>query len=480
MAEEFQTGICGGDWWNLSKSVFMGGSSPCSTTGINASDMEKYGSWVVTDVVDWKPRSCKVSNNNDINSVSDSSVIFQDSQKPQQQQTDSDSGGSGILLDSTLQMMGFGISSSPSSSSEWSQTLLRGNGRSESYNSILQEDMSSSQIQKDWCPKSFTTSTGEDSSINAFKTINNQDFSLNSSGNSTTTTCQDLSGGFPMGSASYGYPSTLIQSLFDSDPQPQQSLFNNRTINYSCPPNHGSILNELSPSWPKLAPFLKASLPKQQLASGLHFSNNAPFWNATATALTDIKASFVTSSQPQYLLPAFEEKPNCPNLTTKHNNEEVRDSGSSVVKKGTEPAFKRPRIETPSPLPTFKVRKEKLGDRITALQQLVSPFGKTDTASVLHEAIEYIKFLHDQVNVLSTPYMKNGNPIQHQQAADKLKDQTEGSKEDLRSRGLCLVPISSTFPVANETTADFWTPTFGGTFSNVVSSQPKMGWPWDR
>lgn len=50
------------------------------------------------------------------------------------------------------------------------------------------------------------------------------------------------------------------------------------------------------------------------------------------------------------------------------------------------------------------------------------------------------------------------------QSTDKLKDQQEGPKQDLRSRGLCLVPVSSTFPVANETPADFWTPTFGGTF----------------
>ena len=49
------------------------------------------------------------------------------------------------------------------------------------------------------------------------------------------------------------------------------------------------------------------------------------------------------------------------------------------------------------------------------------------------------------------------------QGINKLKDQ-ENPKQDLKSRGLCLVPISSTFPVANETTADFWTPTFGGTF----------------
>ncbi|KAL7153324.1 hypothetical protein ABFS83_04G160800 [Erythranthe nasuta] len=45
------------------------------------------------------------------------------------------------------------------------------------------------------------------------------------------------------------------------------------------------------------------------------------------------------------------------------------------------------------------VRKEKMGDRVTALQQLVSPFGKTDTASVLSDAIEYIKFLHEQISV---------------------------------------------------------------------------------
>lgn len=45
----------------------------------------------------------------------------------------------------------------------------------------------------------------------------------------------------------------------------------------------------------------------------------------------------------------------------------------------------------------------------------------------------------------------------------KSKDK-EGEKQDLRSRGLCLVPISSTFPVTHETTVDFWNPTFGGTF----------------
>lgn len=49
------------------------------------------------------------------------------------------------------------------------------------------------------------------------------------------------------------------------------------------------------------------------------------------------------------------------------------------------------------------------------------------------------------------------------QKSDKSKD-PEGPKHDLRGRGLCLVPVSSTFPAAHETTVDFWTPTFGGTF----------------
>ncbi|XP_058092236.1 transcription factor bHLH112-like [Magnolia sinica] len=71
-----------------------------------------------------------------------------------------------------------------------------------------------------------------------------------------------------------------------------------------------------------------------------------------------------------------------------------------MKKSDREPAPKKPRIGTPSPLLTFKVQNEKLRDRITALQQLVSLFGKVDTTFILFEAIEYIKFLHEQVGVL--------------------------------------------------------------------------------
>ncbi|XP_059277237.1 transcription factor bHLH123-like [Lycium ferocissimum] len=197
--------------------------------------------------------------------------------------------------------------------------------------------------------------------------------------------------------------------------------------------------------------FLRSSPPNQQ--PQLHFSNNTPLWNGTAAAMNDVRSSFFPSLPTQLPNQTADKKPK---VTI-----EVRGANSIAKKTTSDASSKRSRNETPSPVPAFKVRKEKMGDRITALQQLVSPFGKTDTASVLSEVIEYIKFLHEQVTMLSNPYIKNGASMQHPQNFDKSND----TKQDLRSRGLCLVPVSSTFPVTNETTIDFWTPnSFGGTF----------------
>ncbi|MCO5583212.1 hypothetical protein L7F22_037120 [Adiantum nelumboides] len=102
------------------------------------------------------------------------------------------------------------------------------------------------------------------------------------------------------------------------------------------------------------------------------------------------------------------------------------------------------------------VRKEKLSERIATLQQLVSPFGKTDTASVLLEAIGYIKFLQEQVQALSSPYFKS--PITQN---GEICQDGEERKPDLKSRGLCLVPLSCTLQVANDNGADYW---YGGSF----------------
>ncbi|XP_055809347.1 transcription factor bHLH123-like isoform X2 [Solanum dulcamara] len=224
--------------------------------------------------------------------------------------------------------------------------------------------------------------------------------------------------------------------------------------------NHQSLLTSLSSKQPPLPPPVPPLPPPH---SQLHFSNNTPFWNASAASMNDVPSSLFPSN--------LHNIPQLPNNTTvdekAKNMGEVRDINRITSKKGssTETSNKRARNETSSHLPPFKVRKEKLGDRITALQQLVSPFGKTDTASVLSEAIEYIKFLHDQIGALSAPYMKSGASMQHQQSRNKSEDVGEGRSKDLRNQGLCLVPISSTFPITHETTVDLWTPnTFVSTF----------------
>ncbi|KAK9126905.1 hypothetical protein Scep_015751 [Stephania cephalantha] len=90
-------------------------------------------------------------------------------------------------------------------------------------------------------------------------------------------------------------------------------------------------------------------------------------------------------------------------------------------------------------------RSLKIGDKITALQKLVSPFGKTNTASVLHEASVYIKYLQEQIQMLSTPYLSMRNI--HSQGDPR-------SNEGLRRRGLCLVPVSFTQNLANKDHTD--------------------------
>ncbi|XP_042043726.1 transcription factor bHLH68-like [Salvia splendens] len=104
----------------------------------------------------------------------------------------------------------------------------------------------------------------------------------------------------------------------------------------------------------------------------------------------------------------------------------------------------------------MEVRKEKLGDRITALHQLVSPFGKTDTASVLLEAIGYIRFLQRQIEALSLPYLATGSGNITQPQPQPQPHKCEDGKKDLKSRGLCLVPLSCTLDFGSENGSDYW------------------------
>ncbi|PHU10480.1 hypothetical protein BC332_22340 [Capsicum chinense] len=172
-------------------------------------------------------------------------------------------------------------------------------------------------------------------------------------------------------------------------------------------------------------------------------------------------------------------KPNKSNNKKRNGAEKESDEKTKAVAAGNQRNCKRTKmVENLNVTPHAKVKKAKLGERITALQQLVSPFGKTDTASVLHEAMGYIRFLHDQVQVLCSPYLQRQHlspSLRSSIIAQRLNlfmgnvtqeggegGETEASRKDvlLRSKGLCLVPIELTLHVAdtNLNGADFWSP----------------------
>lgn len=148
------------------------------------------------------------------------------------------------------------------------------------------------------------------------------------------------------------------------------------------------------------------------------------------------------------------------NSTEKRIHEDT-DHSSQYNRTATSGASKKARVQPSSTQPPLKVRKEKLGDKITALHQIVSPFGKTDTASVLFEAIGYIRFLQGSIEALSSPYLGNvAASVRHQQS------EVQDSPKDLRTRGLCLVPVSYTDHVNNgsDNGVDYWAPSLGGSF----------------
>ncbi|KAJ0836470.1 putative transcription factor bHLH family [Helianthus annuus] len=402
MAEEFQAAYTySGSWWMSPRTACN--HSSCSS---DIANMENFGPFWPKDLMYKKSKSSDES--------SDDSMVFQDIQKPGDHTTI-------MSPDSASRMMATVFSD-----------LVETTTTDSNHNYLLsvQEEMN-------------TFSTSGDDGLKAEIEADHQVLIVNQERSLSFATGSNGCISFPISSTSYGYPSSLVQSLLSSNSPPQ-------SLPGPPPP--------LSPPEQPLYDFQSnsnnlnfvQSLPKRQVLGDFHLTNNTTFSSGLATTLDHDFTSFYPSS--------YNEKEGFPNLTIEHNHQEILDLGSSTKNGLDELPLKRPRLETPSPLPTFKVRKEKLGDRITALQQLVSPFGKTDTASVLHEAIEYIKLLHDQVNVLSASYMKGvTKPLQP--IHDKVK---HGHKQDLRSLGLCLVPVSSTFPIATEMATGFWTPSYEG------------------
>ncbi|XP_051226242.1 uncharacterized protein [Lolium perenne] len=309
---------------------------------------------------------------------------------------------------------------------DWTQAFL--NGRSDAgFQAMLQDDMAASTT---------TRSLFRAHQPSAIETVMNNPF-------------RDMGHGFGLldqvPAASSPYSTAPMEGMFDNAAAPVAAGHN--------VPMFGECQSTASYDASSAGMQMQSGGAQLQYLSGS--GSYMPFGGAALSSHLLLQA----------LQPKTSYSSNSSNLMAKSAEHACSPAGRKI-ESDSPAAAKRPRIEAPSPLPTFKVRKEKLGDRITALQQLVSPFGKTDTASVLHEANEYIKFLHDQVASLTYPYLKKANPLQQFQpkGSENAKNDSGEPKKDLRSRGLCLVPVATTYTIASETVPEFWYPTFGGTF----------------
>ncbi|KAI3871141.1 hypothetical protein MKW98_015041 [Papaver atlanticum] len=89
-------------------------------------------------------------------------------------------------------------------------------------------------------------------------------------------------------------------------------------------------------------------------------------------------------------------------------------------------------------------RSQKIGDRIITLQKLVSPFGKSDTATVLKDTSDHIKMLYNQIEMLTNPYFQPDAFLHYYHKHDLQVGVGEMTSNGLAERGLCLVPVSFT------------------------------------
>ncbi|XP_028757309.1 transcription factor bHLH68-like [Neltuma alba] len=299
-------------------------------------------------------------------------------------------------------------------------------------------------------------------------------------------------------------PQSWSQMLFAGLPGEEERMGSNHFQGKKMENWEDQILHNAS-SRAAPSPPLAVDVIKQEVSQGgnLYGHGSEEFQASAGSSHASSSSYWLSNMMPPSLIPS-NSSPKPRQITTSsnntdnildftynkphHNNNQPSESNNnSSVASGV--CNKKARVQASPSQPPLKVRKEKLGDRITALHQLVSPFGKTDTASVLLEAIGYIRFLQGQIEALSSPYLSNAsknirnqhsvhgerNSVFPEDPGQLLNDtglkrkgasnqEGEEKAKDLRSRGLCLVPVSCTQHVGNENGADYWAPAYASGF----------------
>ncbi|OQU89496.1 hypothetical protein SORBI_3002G202600 [Sorghum bicolor] len=127
-----------------------------------------------------------------------------------------------------------------------------------------------------------------------------------------------------------------------------------------------------------------------------------------------------------------------------------------------------------------RLRRERIAERMKALQELVPNANKTDKASMLDEIIDYVKFLQLQVKVLSMSRLggaaavaplvadmssegrggagaaaaagsDGGLAVTEQQVAKLMEEDMGTAMQYLQGKGLCLMPVSLASAISSAT-----------------------------
>ncbi|XP_039142734.1 transcription factor bHLH68-like isoform X3 [Dioscorea cayenensis subsp. rotundata] len=176
---------------------------------------------------------------------------------------------------------------------------------------------------------------------------------------------------------------------------------------------------------------------------GDHEEEEDEIIHATTTTTTT-----TTTSSCSQALQSLSSPKSC--VTTLDFSKRVHDSECNSREGGV--ALKKAKVQSSSSSSStssqasLKVRKEKLGDRVAALHQLVSPFGKALTSPYIATA--------------SSHSVQGGRNCIFIEDYEQISN--EESRRDLKSRGLCLVPVSITPQIGSENGADFWAPSCCG------------------
>ncbi|KAF2298433.1 hypothetical protein GH714_023567 [Hevea brasiliensis] len=95
-----------------------------------------------------------------------------------------------------------------------------------------------------------------------------------------------------------------------------------------------------------------------------------------------------------------------------------------------------------------RLRRERIAERMKALQELVPTANKTDRAAMLDEIVDYVKFLRLQVKGESIEganqqaWEKWSNDGTEQQVAKLMEEDIGAAMQFLQSKALCIMPIS--------------------------------------